>query len=75
MWWLQSNNNESLSAFLSERDVDLSQLLTSLLEIVDEAAALARGYYGKVDELEVVRKGDATPLTDADTALHLLLCR
>ena len=74
MWWLQSNNNESLSAFLNERDVELVQLLTSLLEIVDEAAALARSFYEKVDELEVVRKGDATPLTDADTALHLLLC-
>ena len=72
MWWLQSNNNESLSAFLNERDVEIVPLLTSLLEIVDEAAALARGFYEKVDELEVVRKGDATPLTDADTSLHLL---
>ena len=53
MWWLQSNNNESLSAFLSERDVELVPLLTSLLEIVDEAAALARSFYEKVDELEV----------------------
>ena len=43
------------------------------MKIVDEAAALARGFYGKVDELEVIRKGDATPLTEADTGLHLLL--
>ena len=75
MWWLQSNNNESLSAFLNERDVEIVPLLISLLEIVDEAAALARGFYEKVDELEVVRKGDATPLTDADTSLHLLICK
>jgi 3'(2'), 5'-bisphosphate nucleotidase len=75
MWWLQSNKNDSLSAFLNERDLEFIPLLTSLLEIVDEAAALARGFYEKVDELEVVRKGDATPLTDADTALHLLLCK
>ncbi len=74
MWWLQSNNNNRLSAFLRERNVQLVPLLRSLLEIVDEAAALARGFYEKVDELEIVRKGDATPLTDADTALHHLLC-
>ena len=74
MWWLQSNNNESLRAFLKERDVGLVTLMRSLLEIADEAAALARRFYEKVDELEVVRKGDATPLTDADTALHELLC-
>ncbi len=74
MWWLQSNNNESLRAFLKERDVGLVTLMRSLLEIADEAAALARGFYEKVDELEVVRKGDATLLTDADTALHELLC-
>ena len=74
MWWLQSNNNESLRAFLKERDVGLVTLMRSLLEIADEAAARARGFYEKVDELEVVRKGDATPLTDADTALHELLC-
>ena len=74
MWWLQSNNNESLRAFLKERDVGLVTLMRSLLEIADEAAVLARGFYEKVEELEVVRKGDATPLTDADTALHELLC-
>ena len=62
MWWLQSNNNESLSSFLEKRNVELVPLLISLLTIVDEAAALARGFYGKVDELEVIRKGDATPL-------------
>ena len=74
MWWLQSNNNESLRAFLKERDVAFVTLMRSLLEIADEAAVLARGFYEKVEELEVVRKGDATPLTDADTALHELLC-
>ena len=73
MWWLKSNNNESLSSFLEERNVELVPLLISLLKIVDEAAALARGFYEKVDELEVIRKGDATPLTEADTGLHLLL--
>ena len=75
MWGLQSNNNKSLSAFLKERNVELVPLLKSLLEIVDEAAALARAFYEKVDELEVVRKGDSTPLTEADTALHLLLSK
>ena len=74
MWWHQSNNNESLRAFLEEREVGLTALITSLLTIVDEAATVARVFYEKVDELEVVRKGDATPLTDADTALHELLC-
>ena len=49
MWWLQSNNNESLSAFLNERDVEIVPLLKSLLEIDDEAAALARAFYEKVD--------------------------
>ena len=75
MWWHQSNNNESLRAFLEEREVGLTALITSLLTIVDEAATVARGFYEKVDELEVFRKGDATPLTDADTALHELLCK
>lgn len=57
MWWHQSNNNESLRAFLEEREVGLTALITSLLTIVDEAATVARGFYEKVDELEVVRKG------------------
>ena len=61
MWWLQSDNNKSLSAFLNERDVELVSLLTSLLEIVDEAAALARDFYEKVDELEVVRRATPRP--------------
>ena len=74
MWWLQSNKNTSLRAFLEEREVGLPELLKSLLHIVDEASAVARGFYAKVDEMQVERKGDSTPLTDADTALHDLIC-
>ena len=72
MWWLQSNNNESLSAFLEERNVELVPLLLSLLKIVDEAAALARGFYEKVDELEhELRTNESQILQLVDQVLSL----
>ncbi len=48
-------------------------MLSALLSLLDDAAAIARDYYRKADELDVVKKSDSTPLTAADTALHHLI--
>ena len=48
--------------------------MKALLTIADDAAELARQFYLKVDALDVTHKGDSTPLTEADTALHRLIC-
>ena len=74
MWWNQTNRNERLQPILSQSVFSLADLLTHLLAIADEASDLARAFYRKSHELEVIRKGDSTPLTDADTGLHHLIC-
>ena len=73
MWWRQTNKNTRLSAVLEKHNVSLHDLLRELLLIADRAADVARGFYSVAHQLEVTRKGDSTPLTDADTALHKLL--
>lgn len=73
MWWNQTNRNERLQPILSQSAFSQADLLTQLLAIADEASDLARAFYRKSHELEVVRKGDSTPLTDADTGLHHLI--
>ena len=73
MWWNKTNRNERLQPILSQSAVSQADLLTQLLAIADEASDLARAFYRKSHELEVVRKGDSTPLTDADTGLHHLI--
>jgi 3'(2'), 5'-bisphosphate nucleotidase len=74
MWWHHSNSNRSLRLFLESRDQSMSSLLETLLAIADDAANLARQFYIRADMLDVTHKGDSTPLTDADTALHHLIC-
>lgn len=73
MWWSEQNNNSQLASVLASCGMSQQELLLELLGMLDEASAICREYYRKADELDVVKKGDATPLTEADTALHHLI--
>lgn len=73
MWWSEENSNAQLETVLAPCGVSQQALLSELLAMLDEASAIAREYYRKADELDVVKKGDMTPLTEADTALHHLI--
>ena len=73
MWWSEKNSNAQLESVLTSCGMSQQSLLLELLAMLDEASAISREYYRKADELDVVKKGDATPLTEADTALHHLL--
>ena len=55
MWWNQTNRNERLQPILSQSAFSQADLLTQLLAIADEASDLARAFYRKSHELEVVR--------------------
>lgn len=73
MWWSEKNSNAQLESVLAPCGMSQRTLLSELLAMLDEASSIAREYYRKADELDVVKKGDATPLTEADTALHHLI--
>jgi 3'(2'), 5'-bisphosphate nucleotidase len=73
MWWTEKNSNTELQALLAHGGMTQQSLLSDLLGLMDEASAIAREYYRKADELDVIKKGDSTPLTEADTALHHLI--
>ena len=73
MWWSEQNSNIQLQTLLAHGDMTQQTLLSDLLGLMDEASAIAREYYRKADELDVIKKGDSTPLTEADTALHHLI--
>ena len=73
MWWSEKNSNAQLESVLAPCGVSQHTLLLELLAMLDEASEIAREYYRKADELDVVKKGDMTPLTEADTALHHLI--
>lgn len=73
MWWSEKNSNNQLETLLTSCGMTQQTLLIELLTMLDEASAIAREYYRKADKLDVVKKGDATPLTEADTALHHLI--
>ena len=73
MWWSEKNSNTQLQTLLAHGDMTQQALLSDLLGLMDEASAIAREYYRKADELDVIKKGDSTPLTEADTALHHLI--
>lgn len=73
MWWSEDNSNTQIESLLIDCGMTQKILLSELLTMLDEASSIAREYYRKADELDVVRKNDATPLTEADTALHRLI--
>jgi 3'(2'), 5'-bisphosphate nucleotidase len=73
MWWTEKNSNTELQTLLAHGGMTQQSLLSDLLGLMDEASAIAREYYRKADELDVIKKGDSTPLTEADTALHHLI--
>lgn len=73
MWWSEKNSNVQLENLLIGFGTTQQSLLAALLTLLDDASAIAREYYRNADELDVVKKGDATPLTEADTALHQLI--
>lgn len=73
MWWSEKNSNAQLESVLTSCGMSQQALLSELLAMLDEASAISREYYRKADELDVVKKGDATPLTEADTVLHHLI--
>ena len=73
MWWSEKNSNAQLESVLAPSGMSQRRLLSELLAMLDEASLIAREYYRKADELDVVKKGDATPLTEADTVLHHLI--
>ena len=75
MWWSEKNSNTQLQTLLAHGGMTQQSLLSDLLGLMDEASAIAREYYRKADELDVIKKGDSTPLTEADTALHHLITR
>ena len=73
MWWSEKNSNVQLENLLTGFGTTQQSLLSAILTLLDDASAIAREYYRKADELDVVKKGDSTPLTEADTALHHLI--
>ena len=75
MWWTQPTSNSSLLERLQASDVNFVTLLSGLLALADESAALARQYYRNPNALEVKKKSDSTPVTEADEAIHRLLLK
>ena len=73
MWWCHPTSNASLLKLLSEAGVSYQSLTGGLLAIADQAALLARQFYRNPSALHVSKKSDATPVTEADHAIHRLL--
>jgi 3'(2'), 5'-bisphosphate nucleotidase len=75
MWWSQPTSNSSLLERLQASEVNFASLLNGLLALADESAELARQFYRNPNTLEVKKKSDATPVTEADQAIHRLLLK
>lgn len=73
MWWCHPTSNASLLKLLSEAGVSYQSLIGGLLAVADQAALLARQFYRNPNALNVSKKSDATPVTEADHAIHRLL--
>lgn len=62
-------NQKAILSSVAEQDA----LLTSLLALAREASQMLLGFYNSPDMLEVEKKGDQSPVTNADRALNHFL--
>ena len=56
MWWSEENSNAQLESVLAPCGMSQQALLSELLAMLDEASEIAREYYRKADELDVVKR-------------------
>lgn len=70
------SQDSALSAYLESLScrLDVLTLCRTLLVLCDEAQACALEFYHRAEPVAVDRKDDNSPVTEADKALHTLIC-
>ena len=69
------SGNPGLDGMLHKTNLSFDKLLSALLSLAEDASRCVLDLYAKAGEVAVSQKSDSSPVTEADHALHRLICQ